>query len=117
MGAEGIAGREQMERGPLQRPVEEVDSIDLAVGRGTLAGRKVADCLGEEAVKWHMVAAVGLEKLAADSFVVVGGGIEEVKIVVDCVVAGTGEGLADGRFEGETGRCLVLVLALEFGSL
>jgi hypothetical protein len=105
-----------MERGPLQRPVEEVDSIDLAVGRGTLAGRKVADCLGEEAVKWHMVAAVGLEKLAADS-VVVGGGIEEeVKIVVGCV-AGTGEGLADGRFEGETGRCLVLVLAPEFGSL
>jgi hypothetical protein len=107
-----------MERGPLQRPVEEVDSIDLAVGRGTLAGRKVADCLGEEAVKWHMVAAVGLEKLAADSVVVGGGGIEEeVKIVVDCAVAGTGEGLADGRFEGETGRCLVLVLALEFGSL
>jgi len=108
----------------MERPVEEVDSIDLAVGRGILAGRKVADCLGEEDVKWHMIAAVGLEKLAANS--VVGGcGIEEVKIVVDCVVAGTGEGLADWRFEGETGRCLVLVLVLvlvfefvlEFGSL
>jgi hypothetical protein len=90
----------------------------LAVGRGTLAGRKVADCLGEEAVKWLMVAAVGLEKLAANSVVVGGGGIEEeVEIVVDCVVAGTGEGLADWRFEGETGHCLVLVLVLEFGSL
>jgi hypothetical protein len=100
--------------------VEEVDSIDLAVARGILAGRKVADCLGEEAVKWHMVAAVGLEKLAPNSVVVGGGGIEEeVEIVVDCVVAGKGEGLADWRFGGETGRCFVLVLELEleFGSL
>jgi hypothetical protein len=98
--------------------VEEVGSIDLAVRQGILAGRKFADCLGEEAVKWHMVAAVGLEKLAANSVVVVGGGIEEeVEIVVDCVVAGTGEGLADWRFEGETGRCFVLELVLEFGSL
>jgi hypothetical protein len=97
--------------------VEEVGSIDLAVRQGILAGRKFADCLGKEAVKWHMVAAVGLEKLAANS-VVGGGGIEEeVEIVVDCVVAGTGEGLADWRFEGETGRCFVLELVLEFGSL
>jgi hypothetical protein len=97
--------------------VEEVGSIDLAVRQGILAGRKFADCLGEEAVKWHMVAAVGLEKLAANS-VVGGGGIEEeVEIVVDCVVAGTGEGLADWRFEGETGGCFVLELVLEFGSL
>lgn len=97
--------------------MEKVGSIDLAVGQGILAGRKFADCLGEEAVKWHMVAAVGLEKLAANSVVVGGGGIEEVEIVVDCVVAGTGEGLADWRFEGETGRCFVLELVLEFGSL